>query len=195
MIAYLKGQIMQKSPSQVILDVGGVGYCAAIPLSTFFKLGEENTFCELHIYTHLTDSALSLFGFSTAEEKDVFLKLISVSGIGPKLALNVLSGIGPAELETAIRSSDVARITLIPGIGKKLAMRIALELQEKMGKKESVLPTKTSKEREDLISALMNLGFRRKEVEGIVDQTLMALKPEAGVEKLLRECLRKLSRI
>jgi Holliday junction DNA helicase RuvA len=195
MIAYLKGRIFQKTPTQVIVDVGGVGYCAAIPLSTYFQLGEENSPCGLHIYTHLTDSALALFGFSTAEEKDLFLKLISVSGIGPKLALSVLSGIGPAELETAVRSSDVARITRIPGIGKKLAMRIALELQEKMGKKESVLPGTASKEKEDLISALMNLGFRRKEVEGIVDQTLAALKPEAGVEKLLRECLKKLSRI
>jgi Holliday junction DNA helicase RuvA len=194
-IAYLKGLLIQKAPGQVVLDVGGVGYSAAIPLSTYVKLGEENTPCALHIYTHLTDSSLSLFGFSTAEEKDLFLKLISVSGIGPKLALGVLSGIGPAELETAVRTSDVTRITLIPGIGKKLAMRIALELQEKLGKKERVLPTKSSKEREDLISALMNLGFRRKEVEGIVDQTLTALKPEAGVEKLLRECLSKLSRI
>jgi Holliday junction DNA helicase RuvA len=195
MIAYLKGQIIQKTPNQVILDIGGVGYCASIPLSTYFKLGEEKSLCELHIYTHLTDSALALYGFWTIEEKDVFLMLIGISGIGPKLALNVLSGIGPAELEEAVEKSDVARITLIPGIGKKLAMRIALELQEKMGKKERVLPTKSSKEKEDLISALLNLGFRRKEVEGIVDQTLRSLKPEAGIEKLLRECLKKLARV
>ncbi len=195
MIAYLKGRLLQKSPAQVTIDVGGVGYCAAIPLSTYFQLGEEKSPCELHIYTHLTESSLSLFGFSTAEEKDTFLKLIAVSGIGPKLALSVLSGIGPAELETAVRSSDVARITKIPGIGKKLALRIALELQEKMGKKEAVLPSESSKEREDLISALLNLGFRRKEVEGIVDQTLKALTPAAGEEKLLRECLSKLAKM
>jgi holliday junction DNA helicase RuvA len=195
LIAYLKGRILQKTPAQVIVDVGGVGYCASIPLSTYFQLGEEKSPCELHIYTHLTDSSLSLFGFSTIEEKDSFLKLIGVSGIGPKLALSVLSGIGPAELETAVRSSDVARITKIPGIGKKLAMRIALELQEKMGKKEAVLPTESSKEKEDLISALLNLGFRRKEVEEIVDRTIEMLGPEAGEEKLLRECLRKLARM
>ena len=195
MIAYLKGRILQKTPAQVIVDVGGVGYCASIPLSTYFQLGEEKSPCELHIYTHLTDSSLSLFGFSTIEEKDSFLKLIGVSGIGPKLALSVLSGIGPAELEMAVRSSDVARITKIPGIGKKLAMRIALELQEKMGKKEAVLPTESSKEKEDLISALLNLGFRRKEVEEIVDRTIKMLGPEAGEEKLLRECLRKLARM
>lgn len=195
MIAYLKGRIIQKTPAQVTLDVGGVGYCASIPLSTYFRLGEENSPCELQIYTHLTDSSLALFGFATAAEKDTFLKLIAVSGIGPKLALSVLSGIGPAELESAVRSSDVARITRIPGIGKKLAMRIALELQEKMGKKDAVLPAEASKEREDLIAALLNLGFRRKEVEGIVDQTIKALKPEAGEEKLLRECLRKLAKM
>jgi Holliday junction DNA helicase RuvA len=195
MIAYLKGQIIQKTPNQVILDIGGVGYGASIPLSTYFKIGEEKSPCELYIYTHLTDSALALYGFSTIEEKEIFLKLIGVSGIGPKLALNVLSGIGPAELEEAVEKSDVARITLIPGIGKKLAMRIALELQEKLGKKEKVLPTKGSREKEDLISALMNLGFRRKEVEAIVDQAMRSLKPEAGVEKLLRECLKRLAKV
>ena len=195
MIAYLKGRIIEKSPAQVTLDVGGVGYAVAIPLSTYFRLGEEKGPCELHVHTHMSDSAISLFGFATAEEKGTFLKLIGVSGIGPKLALSVLSGIGPGELETAVRSSDVARITKIPGIGKKLAMRIALELQEKMGRKEAVLPTEASKEREDLISALLNLGFRRKEVEHIVDETLKALTPAAGEEKLLRECLRKLARM
>jgi len=195
MIAFLKGQIRQKTPNQVIVDVGGVGYCASIPLSTYLRLGEENAPCELHIYTHLTDSALSLFGFSTAGERELFLKLISISGIGPKLALNVLSGIGPEELEEAVRASDVTRITLIPGIGKKLALRIALEMQEKLDKKTRVLPTRGSREREDVISALMNLGFRRKEVEGVVDQTIKSLKQEAGIERLLRESLKRLARV
>lgn len=195
MIAYLKGRIQQKTPGQVILDIGGVGYCAFIPISTYLRLGDEGSSCELHIYTHLTDSALALYGFSTGEEKGIFLKLIGISGIGPKLALNVLSGIGPAELEEAVQNSDVARITLIPGIGKKLATRIALELQEKIEKKEKVLVARGSKEKEDLISTLMNLGFRRKEVEGVVDQTIRTLKPQAGIEKLLRECLRKLARV
>lgn len=195
MIAYLRGQIQQKTPGQVIVDIGGVGYCAFIPLSTYLRLGDEGNSCELHIYTHLTDSALALYGFSTGEEREIFLKLISVSGIGPKLALNVLSGIGPAELEEAVQNSDVARITLIPGIGKKLATRIALELQEKIEKKEKVLAARGSKEKEDLISTLMNLGFRRKEVEGVVDQILRTFKPQAGIEKLLRECLKKLARV
>jgi Holliday junction DNA helicase RuvA len=195
LIAYLKGTIRQKTPGQVIIDIGGVGYCAFISLSTYLQLGEEGNACELRIYTHLTDSSLSLFGFSTAAEKDVFQKLISISGIGPKVALNVLSGIGPAELEAAVEHSDVARITLIPGIGKKLATRIALELQEKLEKREKVVAGSGSREKEDLITALMNMGFRRKEVEGVVDQALRTLKAEAGIEKLLRECLKKLARV
>jgi Holliday junction DNA helicase RuvA len=194
-IAYLKGTIRQKAPGQVIVDVCGVGYCALIPLSTYLQLGEEGSPCELRIYTHLTDSSLSLFGFLTAEEKEIFQKLISISGIGPKVALNVLSGIGPADLEAAVERSDVARITLIPGIGKKLATRIALELQEKLEKKERVLAGRGSKAKEDLIAALMNMGFRRKEVEGVVDQVLRAHKAEAGIEKLLRECLKKLAKV
>jgi len=195
MIAYLKGEIRQKTPGQVVLDIGGVGYCAHIPISTYLHLGDEGSTCELHIYTHLTDSALALYGFSTGEEREIFLKLIGISGIGPKLALNVLSGIGPAELEEAVKNTDVARITLIPGIGKKLATRIALELQEKIEKKEKVLAARGSKEKEDLISTLMNLGFRRKEVEDVVDQTIRTFKPQAGIEKLLRECLSKLARV
>jgi Holliday junction DNA helicase RuvA len=195
MIGYLKGNLIQKTPQSVVVDIAGVGYYAAIPLSTYFRLGEENSSVELHIYTHLTDSALALYGFSTHEEKDLFLKLINISGIGPKLALNVLSGIGPAELEEAVQHSDIARITLIPGIGKKTAMRIALELQEKLEKRERLLRAKGSKEREDLISALTNLGFRRKEVEGVVDQTIQTFTSAAGIETLLRECLKKMAKI
>ncbi|MDH7512727.1 MAG: Holliday junction branch migration protein RuvA [Clostridiales bacterium] len=195
MIGHLKGKLTQKTPQSVVVDIGGVGYCASIPLSTYFKLGEENSLVELHIYTHLTDNALALFGFSTHEEKDLFLKLINISGIGPRLALNVLSGIGPAELEEAVQRSDIARITMIPGIGKKTAMRIALELQEKLVRKGKPVLPRIPKEREDLISALMNLGFRRKEVEEVVDQTIRTLTPEAGFEKLLRESLKRMAKI
>lgn len=195
MISYLKGNLIHKAPNQVTIDIGGVGYCALIPLSTFFKLGELNEPVELFIYTHLTDNSLSLYGFYSEDEREIFLKLISISGIGPKLALNTLSGIGPADLKTAIKRNDVARISLIPGIGKKTALRIALELQEKIEKKEEILTTKDSKERQDLISALMNLGFRRKEVEGTVNEILKDLSSEAGFEKLLRECLKKMAKI
>jgi len=195
MIAYLKGNMIQKSPNQVILDIGGVGYCARIPLSTYLKLGDLNETVELFIYTHVTDNSLSLYGFSTEDEKEIFLKLISISGIGPKLALNVLSGIGASDLEDAIRRSDVARISLIPGIGKKTALRIALELQEKLEEKEKVLKVKGFQEKEDLISALMNLGFKRKEVERIVEETIKTFSPEAGFEKLLRESLKSMAKV
>ncbi|MGB8953002.1 MAG: Holliday junction branch migration protein RuvA [Candidatus Aminicenantales bacterium] len=195
MIAYLKGNILQKFPHRIIIDVGGVGYSAAIPLSTFFKLGEAGDPVELFIYTHLSDNALSLFGFSTTEERDLFLKLINISGIGPKLAMNILSGIEAPDLERAIKKSDVARISLIPGIGKKTALRITMELQDKIEKKEKLLAVKGSQEREDLISALTNLGFRRKEVEKVADETIHALSEGVGFEKLLRECLKRVAKV
>lgn len=195
MIGYLKGNLIQKSPNQVVLDIGGVGYCVWVPLSTYFELGDLDDKVELFVYTHLTDNSLSLYGFSTEKERDIFLKLIGISGIGPKLALNILSGIGVFDLEEAIRQSDVVRISLIPGIGKKTALRIALELQEKLEKKEKILKAKGFQEREDLLSALMNLGFKRKEVEKIVDETINKLTVEAGFEHLLRESLKKLAKL
>lgn len=195
MIAYLKGNLIKKSTNQAILDVGGVGYRVWIPLSTYLQLGNINETMELLIYTHLTDNSLLLYGFSTEEEKEIFLKLISISGIGPKLALNILSGIEASDLEDAIRKSDVARISLIPGIGKKTALRIALELQEKLEKKEKVLEAPGFEEKEDLISTLMNLGFKRKEVESVVDETIKLLSLDAGFEILLRESLKRMAKI
>lgn len=195
MIAYLKGRLILKNPQQVVIDVDGVGYCAYIPLSTYFKLGEENEPVELFIYTHLSDSALALYGFSSFEERELFIKLISISGIGPKLALNVLSGMELEELKQAIKEGNVNRLARIPGIGKKTALRLAMELQEKIDRKEKILIGRAAKEREDLISALINLGFRRREVEGMVDEVIKNLTPEAGFEKLLRECLRRLAKI
>lgn len=195
MIAYLKGTLIQKKPNQIVVDVGGVGYCASIPISTYLRLGEVNELVALHIYSYLTDNSLSLCAFSTQEEKDIFLKLISISGIGPKIALNILSGIEASDLEEAIRKSDIARLTLIPGVGKKTALRIALELQEKLEKKEKVLAAKGVQEKEDLISALLNLGFRRREVERIVGETIKAFSLEAGFDKLLRECLKSMAKV
>ena len=195
MIAYLKGNLIQKSTTQVILDIGGVGYCASIPLSTYLKLGNIDDIAELHIYTHVTDNAFALYGFYTEKERILFLKLINISGIGPKIALNILSGIESSDLEDAIRQSDVTRISLIPGIGKKTAMRIALELQEKLDLKEKVLETQSFKEKEDLISALMNLGFKRREVEKIVDECIRSFSLDTGIDILLRESLKKLAKL
>jgi len=195
MIAFLKGNIIQKTSNKVILDVGGVGYCAFIPLSTYLKLGETNSQEELYIYMHVTDNTLALYGFHSQDEKELFLKLIGISGIGPKSALNVLSGIETGDLKEAIQNSDVARISLIPGIGKKTAIRIALELQEKLEKKEEILAAPGYKEREDLISALVNLGFKRKEVEKIVDDTIKTYTIKAGFDHLIKESLKRLAKM
>jgi len=194
MIAHLKGVILQKSPAAIVVDCGGVGYAAAIPLSTFLRIGEEGERVELFIHTHLTDNALSLFGFLTLDEKEIFLKLISISGIGPKLAIAVLSGMDPETLAEAVRTSDVARIAMVPGIGKKTALRIAMELADKIDKKERLLKGRGSKETEDLISALLNMGFRRKEIEPVVEEIVKSKKCE-GFEVMLRESLKALSRV
>ena len=195
MIAFLKGKLFQKSPNEAILDINVVCYSAAIPLSTYLTLGNIGDYTELSIYTHMTDNSLSLYGFSSEDEKEIFLKLIGISGIGPKIALNILSGIEASDLEDAIRRSDVARISLIPGIGKKTAMRIAMELQEKLIEKERILQAEGFQEREDLISALMNMGFKRKEIEKIVDETIKSYTAEAEFETLLRESLKQLAKL
>ena len=195
MIGFLRGRVMRKQPDRVVLDVQGVGYSVGIPLSTFLRVGELGDEVELSVHTHVTDSSMSLFGFSSEAEKETFLKLISISGIGPKIALNILSGIEVSDLEEAIRSSDIALISLVPGIGKMTAMRFSLELQEKLLEKEKILRAGMSQVREDLLSALINMGFKRKEVERIVDATIRELKEEAEFETLLRESLRQLARL
>lgn len=195
MIGYLRGRVKRKQTDRVILDVQGVGYSVGIPLSTYLRMGEVGNEVELSVHTHVTDNSMSLYGFSSEAEKETFLKLISISGIGPKIALNILSGIEVSDLEEAIRNSDITRISLVPGIGKKTAMRIALELQEKLIEKEKVFRAGMSQEREDLLSALINMGFKRKEVERIVDATIQEHKDEAEFETLLRESLRQLARL
>lgn len=195
MIAYLKGTLKEKASSQAVLDINGVGYRTFIPLSTYLKLGNIGEEVELLTYTHMTDSSISLYGFASEEEREIFLKLIGISGIGPKIALNILSGIEASDLEDAIRRSDVARLSLIPGIGKKTAMRIALELQEKLIAKEQILEGQDLKEREDLVSALMNMGFKRKEIEKIVEETIKKHPADAEFDLLLRESLKGLARL
>jgi len=195
MIAYLKGTLIHKTPGQVVVETGGVGYAAAIPVSSYIRLGEVGGTVELFIHTHLSDDALALFGFISQDEKAMFLKLIGISGIGPKLAMNILSGIGPGDLEDAVRAGDVARISLVPGIGKKTALRITMELQDKLEKKEKLLAATASPEKDDLLSALLNMGFRSKEAERAVDQTIAANKPGTEFEKLLRDCLKRLAKL
>jgi Holliday junction DNA helicase RuvA len=194
MIGHLRGEIVRKGVQEVVVDVAGVGYKVQIPLSTFYKLGREGESVSLRIHTHVREDALSLFGFLTEHEQLLFERLISVSGVGPKLAVNVLSGIDATELLEALRGSDVARLTRVPGVGKKTAERLVLELKDKL---PAPAVTETpqappSSAKEDLLSALANLGYSRPEAEKSVDK---ALREGAGspFEDLLRRTLAILS--
>jgi Holliday junction DNA helicase RuvA len=196
MIAHLTGRILRKSPQDVVLDVGGVGYKVLIPVSTFYRLTEEGDEASLRIHTHVREDALQLFGFQTAAEQSLFERLIGVAGVGPKLALNILSGIDAPDLVAALRSADVLRLTRIPGVGKKTAERLVLELKDKMPTvveaTSALAPTATGSTKDDLLSALANLGYSRGEMEKGVDRALKE-QPEGRFEDLLRLSLRVLS--
>lgn len=174
MIAHLRGKLLEKHPNQVIVDTGGVGYDVTIPVSTFSSLGEVGTEVRLRIYTHVREDAIQLFGFLTAEEKTVFERLISVSGIGPALAIKVLSGVATPDLVAAIREGAVDRLVRIPGVGKKTAERMVLELKDKLDMFPSVPrgataatlpPDSLSAVEHDVLSALLNLGCQRAAAE------------------------------
>lgn len=171
MIGRLVGRLAVKAPDHVILDVGGVGYHVRIPLSTFYELPESESPASLWIHTYVREDTLSLYGFLTERERTLFLMLLDVAGIGPRVALTVLSGMPPAELIGALRAQDVRRLTAIPGIGKKTAERMTLELSEKVAKlaaePTAALPAAVAAE--DVISALVNLGYRRGDAERAVD--------------------------
>jgi Holliday junction DNA helicase RuvA len=196
-IAHLSGTLLEKHVQRIVVDVAGVGYDVAVPLSTFYTVGEPGARVALRIHTHVREDALQLFGFGTALELTLFERLISVSGIGPKVALSVLSGIEPDQLVRAIRSGDVARLVKIPGVGKKTAERLVVELRDRLpgvGAAEPEAPPDTGDElRTDLLSALANLGYQKAAVEKTVDKVLK--QPEAtGFEDALRQVLRELAR-
>ena len=197
MIAVLRGSISEKTPSRVIVDVGGVGYDVLVPLSTFYVLGEPGAAVTLRIHTHVREDLIALYGFITRLEQDLFERLISINGVGPKLALAVLSGIEPAELIRAIRTQDVARLTRIPGIGKKTAERIGLELKDRLpaslqiSEPAPAASTAADQLRDDLLSALVNLGYQRPVAEKAVERVLQA-QPEARFEAALKDVLRAL---
>ena len=184
----------------MIIDITGVGYEVYAPLSTFYELPDENEPVSLHIHTHVREDALILFGFKTPLEKDLFLMLISVSGIGPKLAINVLSGIGPDELLQAIAHGDAPRLQTIPGVGKKTAERIALELRDKaskLGEKMEIpqphsLRGEAKKIAEDAVSALANLGYPIKSAQRAVEKALSGSE-HIELEGLIKEALRMLA--
>ena len=195
MIAHLSGTLRDKQLQRLIIDVGGVGYDVVVPLSTMYAIGDTGSTVNLRIHTHVREDALQLFGFATVLEQGLFERLISVSGIGPKVALSILSGIEPAELMRAIRSSDVARLTRIPGVGKKTAERVVLELKDRLPQpaaaEPAAAPHPDDDVRADLLSALVNLGYHRANVEKTVDKVLHAAE-NRSFEALLRETLKLL---
>ena len=193
MIARLSGTVLEKHPNRVVVDVGGVGYDVQVPLSTFYGLGEPGAAVTLRVHTHVREEVIALYGFASPLEQDLFERLISISGIGPKLALAVLSGIDPGELVRAIRTQDVARLTRIPGVGKKTAERIGLELKDRMPPAAAApgdqLEAGGGGLRDDLLSALANLGYQRGAAEKAVDAALKKA-PDASFEEALRDVLR-----
>ncbi|MBN1847381.1 MAG: Holliday junction branch migration protein RuvA [Deltaproteobacteria bacterium] len=200
MIAHLKGILFKKTPGSMIIDNGGIGYEVFVPLSTFYALPDEAEKVSLHIYTHVREDALVLFGFQTTLEKKIFTLLIAVSGIGPRLAINILSGIGPSELLEAIAGGDAVRLQAIPGVGKKTAERIVLELKDKAQKiKGGVELTQTlitsdpdKRILDDAASALMNLGYPAKSARSAVDKTVSQMK-EPKLEEVIKEALKFLA--
>ncbi len=168
MIAHLRGRLLEKRPTQVILDVGGVGYNVHIPVSTFYQLPKPGAEAQLFIYTHVREDTLALYGFLTEKEKALFEKLIGVSGIGPRLAVTVLSGLEIDELGAAIRRADTQRLTRIPGVGRKTAERIVLELREKLPAPAAEMAPAASALEEEVVSALLNLGCGRTSAEAAV---------------------------
>ena len=196
MIAHLSGLLVEKHLQRLIVDVGGVGYDVLVPLSTMYAIGDPGAKVALRIHTHVREDALQLFGFATPLEQQLFERLISVSGIGPKLGLSVLSGIEPEELMRAIRASDVARLTRIPGVGRKTAERLVLELKDRLPQTDVVSPdvpfvAPGDDVRDDLLSALVNLGYHRANVEKTVDKVLQGAE-DRSFEPLLRSTLKLL---
>jgi Holliday junction DNA helicase RuvA len=200
MIAHLSGLLLRKTTESLIIDAGGIGYEVSVPLSTFYTLPDKDERVSLHIYTHVREDALVLFGFHTKLEKDIFIMLISVSGIGPKLSINILSGIGPQELLGAIACGDAIRLQAIPGVGKKTAERIALELKDRASKvldREEISPPQIPEEEDrrlidDALSALLNLGYSAKLAKQAIEKAQSAVT-EITLEGLIREALRILA--
>ena len=196
MIALLRGQVFEKHPNRLIVDVAGVGYDVQVPLSTFYTAGDPGSEIALRIHTHVREDQLSLYGFATALELAMFERLIAVSGIGPKLALSVLSGIETRDLVSAIQRNDLGRLTGIPGVGKKTAERMCVELRDRLPKAmaaSDVPPSPGDALREDLVSALINLGYHRQAIDKSLDK-LVIRAGEQRFEDVLRSALKDLSR-
>jgi Holliday junction DNA helicase RuvA len=199
MIAFLRGRVLDKHPNRIVVDVNGVGYELYVPLSTYYDVGDAGTDISLRVHTHVREDALQLFGFITPLEQQLFERLIAISGIGPKLAIAVLSGIDSRELVVSVQRADVARLTRIPGIGRKTAERIVLELKDRLADVAasdagaSVDAPHGDRLRDDLVSALENLGYHRPLAEKAVDAA-RGRDGAAAFEEALKAALRELMR-
>ncbi len=200
MIAFLRGRVLDKQPNVLIVDVQGVGYEVHVPLSTYYDVGDAGADVALRIYTHVREEAFHLYGFLTTIEQQLFERLITISGIGPKLAIAVLSGIEPRDLIGAVQRGDIARLTGIPGVGRKTAERMILELKDRLaqldvtsGAGEPVSAAPGERLRDDVLSALQNLGYHRPLAEKAVDSMLSSTS-EPSFEQALKATLRELMR-
>ena len=202
MIAHLTGTILTKQPNAVVIDVNGVGYEVTIPVSTFYELGDVGAQASLRVHTHVREDAIQLFGFRTGREKELFLRLTSVSGIGPKLGITFLSGTSPEDLIAAIRSNDLARLVSIPGVGRKTAERVVIELRDKIGQLallDSDVSTAPSTvvdvdaTRDDVVAALVSLGYQKALAEKTVARVL-EVESDRTIEHVLRQALKLLSK-
>ncbi len=202
MIAHLRGSILEKHPNRIVIDVNGVGYEVFVPLSTFYGLGETGAAIALRIHTHVREDAFVLYGFATLLEQELFERLIGVSGIGPKLALAVLSGIEPQEFIRAIERGDLARLTAIPGVGKKTSERIVLELKDRLPRAQvaaAIAGAPASDApvlRDDVVSALVNLGYHRPLADQAAEAAIAAAgsSSEASLERVLKQALREVAK-
>jgi Holliday junction DNA helicase RuvA len=197
-IAFLRGHLLEKHPNRIVLDVQGVGYDVSVPLSTYYGIGEVGNEIALRIHTHVREDVIALYGFGTHLEQDLFERLIGISGIGPRLALAVLSGVEPMELIRAIEHADLARLTSIPGVGRKTGERIVLELKDRLPKfrpsvTEAGAAVTPSALRDDVLSALINLGYHRPLAEKALDAVVKAA-PTGDFERTLKQALRELAK-
>ncbi|MDI6743042.1 MAG: Holliday junction branch migration protein RuvA [Smithella sp.] len=201
MIALISGKIVHKGVSHVIVDVHGVGYRVFIPLTTYYELPEADQTITLHVHTNVKQDAIQLFGFHSVQERDLFQLMISVSGIGPKIAMNILSGISAPELLRALSVGNVGKLVHVPGVGKKMAERLVLELKEKVLKKmtlEQIPDTGIQSGamdmiREDALSALVNLGYKNNVAKDALDKAVRSSEEELSMDNLLKKTLKILA--
>ncbi|MGH9488457.1 MAG: Holliday junction branch migration protein RuvA [Terriglobales bacterium] len=195
MIAYLRGVVRERRPGRVVLDVQGVGYELQVPLGAWARLPPEGAESSLHVHTHVREDAIQLFGFASEAEKQVFEKLITVNGVGPKVALAILSGLAPGALAAAVQAGDHARLTAVPGVGRKTAERLVIELRDKLGGGTDIdsatEPAALTGPAADVVSALVNLGYADLLARQAV-QRARAARPQAGFDELFTACMKSL---